>query len=54
MPIKTDNQLVQKIEKVIQEHREYRQALEAIVKHHYNGSPEDYAKWVLKKVKAKK
>jgi hypothetical protein len=54
MAINTENQLVNKIEKALNEGAEYKKALEMIARGHHNGPAKDFAKFTLKTVKAKK
>jgi hypothetical protein len=53
MAAKNENQLVQKIEKFIREHKEYKKALETIAKQMHNGPAKSYAKEVLRNVRAR-
>ena len=50
--IKTENQLVKSIGKVIEEHRLYKNALTTIAKGWHNGPAENFARLTLKLVKA--
>ncbi len=54
MAIKTDNELVQKIERVVQEHKVFKAALEAIAKGNFIGPAGGYAKSILNETKKAK